>query len=139
PMSENPFASPQTAAGEELSAVGVLSGSREDLRKVAVYQKGIVSCIGLYLLTVFAQFAVPPTLAMVLAIFALIVVITGAVFTVLLALKVYGVGLGILMGILTFIPLIGLFVLLITNQKATSVLKQNGVKVGLLGADLSKL
>ena len=60
-------------------------------------------------------------------------------FVFLLATKVYGTGLGILLGLLTFIPCIGLLVLLIVNGKATRVLKENGFKVGLLGANLAEV
>lgn len=48
-------------------------------------------------------------------------------------------GLGIVLGILTLIPCIGLIVLLVINGKATGVLRENGIGVGLLGANLSKL
>lgn len=57
----------------------------------------------------------------------------------LLAVKLYGTALGIVLGILSLIPLIGLLVLLGVNGKATSVLRANGVKVGLLGARLSEV
>ena len=63
----------------------------------------------------------------------------GLVLVFLLATKVYGTALGVLLGILTLVPCVGLIVLLIVNGKATSVLRQNGHRVGLLGADLSKL
>lgn len=43
------------------------------------------------------------------------------------------------MAILTLIPCIGLIVLLIINGKATSILKQNDVRVGLIGANMSDL
>ena len=52
----------------------------------------------------------------------------------LATVKVYGTGLGIFLGILCLVPLIGLIVLLAVNGKETRVLKQNGIKVGLLGA-----
>jgi hypothetical protein len=45
---------------------------------------------------------------------------------------------GVLLGILTLIPLIGLIVLLVINGKATKVLRANGHRVGLLGASLSE-
>jgi hypothetical protein len=64
--------------------------------------------------------------------------IAGLVFVFLLSTKVYGTGLGILFAILTVLPCLGILVLLMINSKATTVLRQNGHKVGLLGADLSK-
>ncbi len=129
-MSDNPFQSPQSND----TAVGVLSGSMEDLRAVAFYQRGVIFCILGYFVAIAAQFALPAELVFLLGLGVLAVVLAGAVFVFLLAIKVYGVGLGILFGILTLIPLIGLVVLLIINGKATKVLRQNGIKVGLLGA-----
>jgi hypothetical protein len=46
---------------------------------------------------------------------------------------------GVVLGILTLIPCVGLIVLLIINSKATGILKKNGVRVGLLGAKMSDL
>ena len=134
-MSENPYESPRV----EASAVGVLSGKREDLRGVAQYQKGILVCILIYLIAVFCQFLIPPEIRIFLGLGVILVSLTGTVFVFLLAIKVYGAPLGVLLGILTLIPCVGLLVLLIVNGKATSVLRQNGIRVGLLGANLSEV
>lgn len=134
-MDENPYQSPETPA----EAVGVLSGRREDLRSVAMYQKGILICILIYLIAVFFQFALPAELRMVLSIGVLLVGLAGTIFVILLAMKVYNVVVGIFLGILTFIPCIGLLVLLMVNGKATTILKQNGIKVGLMGANLNDI
>ncbi len=107
---------------------------RIDLRSIAVYQKGILVCILIYIATVASQFAIPPELRLFLAIPGLGVSVAATVFVFLLATKVYSTGIGVLLGILTLIPCIGLIVLLIINGKATAVLKRNGVAVGLLGA-----
>lgn len=134
-MSENPYESPRA----EAAAVGVLSGKREDLRSVAKYQKGILVCILIYLITVVCQFLIPSELQLLVWLCGIVVSIAGTVFVFLLAIKVYGAPLGVLLGILTLIPCIGLIVLLVVNGKATSVLRQNGIKVGLLGANLSEV
>ena len=65
---------------------------------------------------------------------ALIVGVVGAVFIFQLAMRVYSSTVGVVLGILTLVPLVGLIVLLIVNQKATAILTSNGIKVGLLGA-----
>jgi hypothetical protein len=134
-MSDNPYDAPSA----ESQVVGVRSGSREDLKAVATYQKGILLCILIYLVAVFSQLAVPPDLRMFLTFGLLAVGLVGTVFVILLAIKLYKVAIGILLGILTFIPCVGLLVLLMVNGKATAILRQNGVRVGLLGADLSQL
>lgn len=134
-MSNNPYQPPQSVS----SVVGVLSGSREDLRSVARAQKGIMICILIYLIAVAVQFAIPPELRLFLGLGIMVVALVGAVFVFMLAIKVYGTGLGILLGLLSLIPCIGLIVLLIINVRATAILKQNGIKVGLTGADLSSI
>ena len=59
-------------------------------------------------------------------------------FVFLLAVEVQGTGLGIVFGILTFIPCLGLIILLIVNH-ATSMLQTNRVRVGLMGANMSDI
>ena len=132
-MTVNPYQPPQDLN----PAVGVLSGSHEDLRSVARLQKGVLVCILVYIIALSGQFLLPPETRALLGIGLLLVGLVGAVFVFLLALKLYGTGLGILFGMLSLIPFIGLFVLCGINGKTTSVLRANGVKVGLLGAKLS--
>ena len=134
-MSDNPYQAPST----DLQAVGVKSGTREDLRMVAQYQKGILVCILIYLIAVFGQFALPVELRPLVGLGVIVVGIVGTVFVFLLAMKVYSTAVGVLLGILTLIPCIGLITLLVVNGKATSILRQNGIQVGLLGADLSRI
>jgi hypothetical protein len=134
-MSENPYQSPSAA----LQVVGVKSGTREDLKAVAKYQKGILICILIYLIAVICQFAIPAELRPIIGLGVLVVGVVGTVFVFLPAIKVYSTGVGVLLGILTLVPCIGLIVLLVVNGKATGILKQNGISVGLLGADLSQM
>lgn len=54
-MSENPYEAPHT----DSTVVGVLSGTRDDLRGVARFQKGILVCILIQLIALGGQFAVP--------------------------------------------------------------------------------
>ncbi len=109
-----------------------------ELRQVALYQKAILFCILAYILAIPTQFLLPPGLRPFLLIFVLAVAIAGMVFVFLLALKLYNVGIGVLLGILSLIPLVGLIILLVINGKATSLLQLAGYKVGLLGANLSQ-
>jgi hypothetical protein len=133
-MTENPYKSPAPGEG----AIGVNSGSREDLRGVAKAQRGIMlsilAQIGLYVAN---YFAVGLALRIILALVIVAVGITAAVFVFMLALRVYSTGVGILLGILALVPCLGLIILLIVNGKATNILRQNGIAVGLLGADPS--
>lgn len=123
--------------GEEDRRDGRLS--RADLREIAGRQRGIILCILATLILYGVLFAVPDEMRLYVAILIVPVAITGTVFVFMLAAKVYGSTAGVIYGILTLIPLIGLIVLLIINQKATALLKENGVRVGLLGAKSSDL
>ncbi len=143
-MDENPYQSP---LADLRPVVGVLSGQQRDLRAVAIYQKGILICILVYLLTILGQVvalaAAPPPassslMSSVAAIVSLVAGLGGMIFVFLLSTKVFGIILGILLGILTVVPCVGLLVLLIINGKATGVLRQNGYRVGLMGANLSQ-
>lgn len=140
-MSQNPYQSPNAPV------VGVNSGKREDLRKVAQYQKGIIYCILANLILFVVNIAAGQAgdqgtvMFLGLAIIGvyLIVAIAQLAFIVLLATQVYNLGLGILFGVLSFVPCLGLVLLLVVNQKATGVLQQNGIKVGLMGANMSQV
>jgi hypothetical protein len=120
--------------------------SRADVRAVAWAQKAIILCILANLATLPLRFALStldPGLQLlgviVLAVYYLAVAITATVFVFMLAVKVYGTGMGVVLGILTLIPCVGLIVLLIINSKATGILRKNGVRVGLLGAKMADL
>lgn len=134
-MSDNPYQAPQTIT----QVTGVLSGSHDDLRRVALYQKGIIVCILIYIAAVFGQFALPQELRPLVGLGILFVMLVGAVCVFLLAMRTHGALLGIVLGILSMVPLIGLLILLIVNGKATHILRQNGIKVGLLGAKASSV
>lgn len=112
---------------------------RETLRAIAGNQKAIIVCILIYLCLIPVQFAIPEEARIFLALALIPLGIAATVFVFLLATKVYTTGVGVILGILTLIPCIGLIVLLIINGKATSVLKENGVHVGFLGANLSNI
>jgi len=122
-----------------MEVTGVNRGTREELRKVAQYQKGVLFCILFQILAVIGQFIVPPQLAVFFGLSVFLVGIAGMVFVFLLAINVYSTGTGILLGILTLFPIVGLIVLLVVNGKATGILKENGIRVGLLGANMSQV
>ena len=112
--------------------------TRQDLHSVAIYQKVIIWCILSYFLAVIGQFAIPSDFRPLLGLAFLGVAVLATVFVFMMALKVYSTTMGIVLGILTLVPCIGLVTLLIINQKATGLLTKHGYRVGLLGADLSQ-
>src|SRR5882724_8114189 len=99
---------------------------RNDLREIATRQRILMFCILGYIAVFVLQFVLPPPLRIVLGLLALVVVITATVYVFMLAIAVCNTGAGIVLGILTLIPLVGLITLLIVNGKATAILKQNG-------------
>lgn len=114
---------------------------RNDIRDIAIRQKAIQFCIlGYFVFGLLSVFRVVPfPLSIVTSLGVLASIITGAVFVFMLAMSLYSTTTGIVLGILTFIPLVGLIVLLIVNGKATNVLRQNGITVGLMGAKSSQI
>ncbi len=109
------------------------------LRRIADNQRIILICILAYLGAVICRFMVPPSLQLPLMISVLALGVVAAVFLFKLATILFGTGVGVVLGILTLIPLVGLIVLLIINGQATAVLKRAGIRVGLLGANSSKI
>lgn len=129
-MTDNPYAPPKSAT----SAVGVISGDHEDVLAVARFQKVVLVCILIYFVAILGQGAIPQAFRLILLLTVGIAAIVGAVFVFRLAIRVYGTVTGICLGILSLVPLIGLVVLLSVNGKATRILRDNGITVGLLGA-----
>ncbi len=131
---DNPYAPPKAVD----RVVGVKSGRVEDLKTVAVAQKTIIVCIVLNILAAVGRVFVPQEWLLLLVAGLVILFLTQTAAVMLLAMKVYSFGTGIIYGIGAMIPCIGLIILLMVNGKANKILTQNGHHVGLFGADLSK-
>lgn len=134
-MSENPYEPPSAAA----AVVEITSGDRRDSVKVAQYQKGVLVCLLVNILAYVGALLGPLGLRTLCAWVLIVGSLAACVFAFMLAIKVSNVIVGILMGLLTLIPFVNLFVLLIINQRATRVLMRNGIKVGFMGANLSAI
>lgn len=141
-MPENPYQAPSASD----KAVGVRSGRRIDLLAVARYQRGIINCILIQLVIYVAAFLLGQAprfsqqFTLILGLGNLILIVVGCALVVFLSMKVYHPLVGVLLGFMAFIPCLGLLVLLLINGKASAILQQNGVRVGLLGArDLSPI
>ncbi len=70
------------------------------------------------------QFLVPPEMRVLVGAGVLLDGLVGAVFVFLLAIKINGPGVGILYGVLSLIPCIGLIILLVVNSQATTFSKK---------------
>jgi hypothetical protein len=92
-------------------------------------------CILGYIAAYVLVFVAPGPLKLLFAVVMIGLSITAAVFVFMLALSVYNTAAGIVLGILTLIPVVGLLTLLVINGKATKILRAHGIHVGLLGAN----
>lgn len=135
-MSNNPYSAPQAPSN---TAVGVKSGKRDDLKSVALYQRGINIGILIYLLTILGTFTLPTVIGQFLPLLLIPLAIAMVIFIVLLSMKTFGIALGIIFAVLALIPFLGLFILLLVNNRATRILTANGIKVGLLGAKFGSI
>jgi chromate transport protein ChrA len=106
---------------------------------VARYQKGILVCLLIQLALYAGYVAGPLQFQTFAAMGVVLATLASIVFVFMLVSKIQDTTLGVVMAIATLIPCIGLLVLLLVNQSATKELRKEGIRVGLLGADLSKI
>jgi hypothetical protein len=111
---------------------------RSELRSIAMYQRGIMACILLYICTVVIAMALPGQMPLLRLAVVLVTGLISTVLVFLLSVQLFGAGLGVLFGFLTLIPCVGLITLLVINGQATGTLRRHGYHVGFLGADLSQ-
>ncbi len=129
----NPFVAP-----ENQGVPAKPSGSnREHLIKVATAQRHVLFVILAYLALLPFNIAAQqvPQLAVILLPVAIIVFIAGAITVFRLASLFRGKAVAVLYLIGLLIPCLGLILLLVISSEATNLLKSNGIKVGLLGAN----
>jgi hypothetical protein len=123
----NPYSTP-------VSAPNANAPGQADLETIASGQKLIIFGILCYFGIILTRFVFPPL--------GLIALLAAVVLGILGTLRLVG-GFGyplhirILLIIALFIPLIGLITLLILNGKATTILREGGYTVGILGASRS--
>jgi hypothetical protein len=101
---DNPYAPPRAVD----TVVGVKSGLVEDLKTVAVAQKAIIVCIALNMLAGGGRVFIPQEWQLLLVPGLVILFLAQAAAVMLLAMKVYSIGTGILYGIGAMIPCVGL-------------------------------
>ena len=108
--------------------------SAADVATIASRQKILLVLLLVYLVIVGSQFVVPESMQIIVLIPWLLTILAATAFVFLLATKLYGTAIGVILGILTFVPCIGILVILVVNGKATRTLRDHGVEVGFLGA-----
>ncbi len=137
-MQDNPYQPP--VAPPEASPLDNLSPTAlAEIRQTAFLQKGLIVCIALQIVAILGAAFLPQELKPIATGLYVVVALAGGFCTFLLAMTLYGIGLGILMAAASGIPCVGLFVLLTINGKATAELREYGVEVGLFGVPWSKI
>jgi hypothetical protein len=126
------------------------SGSRHagrgKLFQVAKYQRWVMQCVLANILSLvvsvlsFSQvIVIPPRVHPVFG-FVLIVIASLMIISAFqLANQFYSDLISIICALAMWVPGLSLIVLLIINQKATGYLKENGIKVGLMGASRKQI
>jgi len=143
--SENPYQAPTAyGAREEVLTAQVSPNDPEHLRRVAIYQKGVLIAVAFYLMNIVlsiiistAGWQLPPLVALPLALATLSAFIGGVVSVGLLGARLHGVVVGLVFAICSFVPCVNLIMLFVVNQQANGLLTSNGIHVGLLGARMS--
>jgi hypothetical protein len=125
--------------------------SKQDLREIARFQQFVLYGILANILAIMLIFTgpqilvtifpgalrnSPPVILLSLQIFYLTVALAVLVAAILLGTKVYHPVVGAFLGMFTLVPCLGLLILLLMNQRATTMLQQRGIRVGLMGANM---
>jgi DNA-directed RNA polymerase subunit RPC12/RpoP len=139
PSDDNPYAAPRPGrAGKPKSGKG---RKKAELRSIATSQRWLIICILINILAYIACLVSlrlgSLALALILVLVLLIASVAATVFSFLLTMKISNVGMAVLVLVLSLIPCAGLIALLVINGIATNRLKDAGIHVGFLGADMS--
>jgi predicted RNA-binding Zn-ribbon protein involved in translation (DUF1610 family) len=122
-------------------------GKTGKLKSIASAQRNLMICILLQIVLYIALVIFgrsknpdPATSILMLCVAAAMLgaVIAGAVYACMLAIKIHNTAVGVILGILTLVPCLGLLVLLTINSSATRILRDNGHHVGFMGADMTE-
>jgi len=139
-MNESPYAPPESAATSLGWDSSKLSPSAlAEIRQIAFLQKGVILTVTIHIALIVAAQFFRDDYRPVWGATYLLVSLAGMICVWLLAISLYGVAFGILMGLGTGLPCIGILVLLTVNGRATEELKQYGVPVGLFGVPWSAI
>ena len=110
----------------------------QEIRELVSCQKKLIFSLFAYIFLPFLQLISPPllVLAVLIQIAEIAAWIASIIFTFKLARRVYKDNLGIIMGILTLIPIVNLFPILKVSNNASLLLRREGIEIGFLGAKL---
>lgn len=130
----NPYEAPTGPTGPG-------SGGKEKVRAVAKAQRlvllSLLAGIGLNIAS-YAIGGLSPIIQFAFLFLALAVIGFMVYAMYNLASQLNSTGIAILYAVLMIVPCVSLIMLLVVNQQATGFLTANGVKVGLMGADMNQ-
>lgn len=132
---ENPY------AASVVESKLVSGGDRERLRKIATAQRHVNFAVLFYLCLFPFNIAVSAIAgdtiwaALLTLVAVLAVLVYGMVSVFCLASLFHGTVSAVFHVLGLFVPLLGLVILIMISSRATTILRANGVKVGLLGAN----
>ena len=138
----NPYAATTT---ESAAPVAQRGPDRERLRRIATAQRQTNLAVLCQILLIPVSFGVTavagnaPWVGLVFVLVALGVVIYGAIAVYRLASVFRGKVVAVIYVFGLLVPLLGLLLLVSISSKATTILQEHGIKVGLLGADPSAI
>jgi hypothetical protein len=129
-MSQNPYQAPETLPSDIDTRA-----DRADLLRVGKAQRAIMVIILISIVSVGLSFIFPAARLgnVATGIFSVIFL-----FRLARALK-YNLFVCAILALGSFVPLLGLLILLSINSRATKTLQSNGVRVGLMGANRADL
>lgn len=78
-------------------------------------------------------------LGLIVDILNIAVMVASAILIGIAATRLWAKGAGIILGVVSIVPLVGLVILLVVNGAITRTLKRHGIKVGVMGADPAKI
>ena len=117
----------------EQPSTATYAASAIDPRFIASRQRAINVCILAYFLCLIAAHGAPKEIRPLVTLAGLGIGVIGVVCTFSLAARLYNSAMGVVMGLLAFVPLINLVVLLKVTNKANALFRARGVEVGLFG------
>lgn len=120
--------------------------ARSKLFRVAKYQRWVllsvlanVVALTVLMLSFFQVISMPPSAHVMFGYAGLAITTLMIVSAFQLSNQFYRDAIAVICALAMWLPGVSLIVLLIINQKATTYLKQQGIKVGLMGASRSQI
>ena len=101
--------------------------SREGLRIIAIYQKWLLFCLLIYIVAIISFGVLLEENWGKYRLVILVLQLVATALTSWLAMRIFGTGYGLIVGLLTLIPILGLIVMFIISRKVTNILRSHEI------------